>query len=375
MLLVYQLYLANQAEYSKRGDRGLIPCYYFSVMPNPLGGRALRVLPRTRTSKAVPQRDLTEPSSPWARLRAANDLAPLVVLRRLSLAGAITGFLSAAVLAVTPTSIGGIHHTETNPTAADLTALMAVAPNRTDPYVQVTYAQFPDAPESTGGKGLTGEGDQPVRLEAYVVASGDTLSMLAEARGIDVASIAAANPGIDLNLLAIGQTLQMPNSVIQNAPKVATATKAKTTTTTAAKTATGGSTVRSVATTKTVKCELDYGRPIAGGSVSQTYSKKHGGVDISTPVGTAAAAIFDGEVVTADASGWNGGYGKMIVIRSTACPGVTTLYAHLSKIYVEVGQSVSRGDIVAATGNTGRSTGPHIHWELEEDGVNLNPNR
>jgi murein DD-endopeptidase MepM/ murein hydrolase activator NlpD len=72
-------------------------------------------------------------------------------------------------------------------------------------------------------------------------------------------------------------------------------------------------------------------------------------------------------------AGWNGGYGRMVEVDHGG--GYTTRYAHMSKILVEVGQEVKVGDQLGLSGSSGRSTGPHLHYEVRKDGQPLNPLR
>jgi murein DD-endopeptidase MepM/ murein hydrolase activator NlpD len=104
-----------------------------------------------------------------------------------------------------------------------------------------------------------------------------------------------------------------------------------------------------------------YMRPIAGGRKSQGI---HGynGVDIAAPVGTPIVASASGRVIIARPSGYNGGYGLYVVI--SHANGTQTLYGHMSRVNVTVGQNVTQGQVIGAVGNTGRSTGPHIHFEV-----------
>ena len=97
-------------------------------------------------------------------------------------------------------------------------------------------------------------------------------------------------------------------------------------------------------------------------------AKFHAGMDFSANVGTPVYATGDGKVVKA---GWESGYGNLIKIDHGF--GYVTWYAHLSKIKVRVGQKVVRGEIIGDVGNTGKSTGPHLHYEVHVKGKVVNP--
>ncbi len=105
-------------------------------------------------------------------------------------------------------------------------------------------------------------------------------------------------------------------------------------------------------------------------SVDPVYgtSKFHEGMDFSAPPGTPVYATADGTVASAS---WQGAYGNLIEIRHGY--NYTTRYAHLSKINVQPGQTVHRGDLIGAVGNTGKSTGPHLHYEVRFKGIPQNP--
>jgi murein DD-endopeptidase MepM/ murein hydrolase activator NlpD len=94
----------------------------------------------------------------------------------------------------------------------------------------------------------------------------------------------------------------------------------------------------------------------------------HPGQDIRAERGTAVAAAATGTVLSA---GWQNGYGQMVEVSHGG--GLTTRYAHLSKIEVVLGQQVARGDLVGRVGSTGRSTGPHLHYEVRVGGEAVNP--
>jgi murein DD-endopeptidase MepM/ murein hydrolase activator NlpD len=98
--------------------------------------------------------------------------------------------------------------------------------------------------------------------------------------------------------------------------------------------------------------------------------KMHEGLDIASPIGQAVFAPSDGTVVFA---GVEGSYGKVLVIDHGY--GVKTRFGHLSEILVHLGDRVGRGDKVAMVGNTGRSTGPHLHYEVRVNGIPENPRK
>ena len=115
-----------------------------------------------------------------------------------------------------------------------------------------------------------------------------------------------------------------------------------------------------------------YIKPITGGTLTSTFKwrwgRMHKGIDWAVPKGTAVRASCGGTVVSA---GWSGGYGNCITIRHP--DGKPTRYGHLSKILVSAGQKVDQNQKIALSGNTGRSTGPHVHFEIIVNGSQVNP--
>lgn len=121
-----------------------------------------------------------------------------------------------------------------------------------------------------------------------------------------------------------------------------------------------------------------YIKPISGGRLSSGFggrkapkrgaSTNHRGVDWATPTGTAVMASCGGVVTRA---GWGSGYGYVVYIQHP--DGRETRYGHLSKILVSSGQHVSQGQKIALSGNTGNSTGPHLHFEIRINGSAVNP--
>ena len=115
----------------------------------------------------------------------------------------------------------------------------------------------------------------------------------------------------------------------------------------------------------------------ASGDISSNYGLRwggtdfHPGIDIANDVGTPIVATADGIVTTA---GWNsGGYGNMVDIDHGN--GIMTRYGHTSQVVVSAGQQVRRGQVIAYMGNTGFSTGPHLHYEVRINGQAVNPAR
>ncbi len=115
-----------------------------------------------------------------------------------------------------------------------------------------------------------------------------------------------------------------------------------------------------------------YIKPLAGGVLTSGFGYRwgtnHNGVDWGVPTGTAVKASSGGTVIRA---GWFSGYGICVDIQHPN--GTMTRYAHLSKALVSVGQKVTQGEQIARSGNTGDSTGPHLHFEIRVGGTPVNP--
>ena len=115
-----------------------------------------------------------------------------------------------------------------------------------------------------------------------------------------------------------------------------------------------------------------YIKPLAGGRFTSGFGRRwgrmHKGVDWACPIGTTVYASCAGTVIQAS---YNGGYGNNVVI--SHADGRLTRYAHNSKLLVKVGQKVEQGEPIALSGSTGRSTGPHVHFEIYIGGAAVNP--
>jgi len=118
--------------------------------------------------------------------------------------------------------------------------------------------------------------------------------------------------------------------------------------------------------------------PVNGARISSNYGmrihpvlgrrKMHRGIDLAAPTGTPVYATADGIVGRAD---WFSSYGLYISIDHGA--DLETRYAHLSRLAVAAGERVEKGELIGYVGSTGRSTGPHLHYEVRVDGVAVNP--
>lgn len=104
------------------------------------------------------------------------------------------------------------------------------------------------------------------------------------------------------------------------------------------------------------------------GSREAIRDHTHQGLDIATKTGTPIKAAADGTVTFSDEQG---GYGNLIIINHGN--GIQTYYGHCSKLYAKEGQKVNAGDVIAAVGSTGNSTGPHLHFEIRQNGKYVNP--
>lgn len=160
-------------------------------------------------------------------------------------------------------------------------------------------------------------------------------------------------------------------------PEPVTVTTATANTTkTATKVATTGGIVNTATTISSGNPTLGVNliKPISGtitsrfGAISSVRSSAHTGLDLSAPIGTKISAAASGIVSFA---GYKGSYGNMLVINHSN--GVQTYYCHCSALYASVGDSIQQGDIVAAVGSTGNSTGAHLHFEVRINGVAYNP--
>ena len=183
----------------------------------------------------------------------------------------------------------------------------------------------------------------PIVGVRHVVKSGDTISTIAKKYDGDADEIIAYNQLASVDAIAVGDIVVVPGGNMHQAtPKRSRGTVAPTKVTGV------------VATT-------NFTHPVPG-SIRTQGIHGYNAVDLAAPVGTPIRAAASGEVIVSKQGGWNGGYGNYLVIRHGN--GSQTLYAHNSRNIVGVGAFVGAGETVAYVGNTGRSTGAHLHFEV-----------
>lgn len=187
---------------------------------------------------------------------------------------------------------------------------------------------------------------------SHTVQDGETLGRIALRYGVTVSALATANEITNSARIYPGQELSIPSTSAGSA---------------STRYASYGPGLCSVQTGRSGSGY--FIRPMRGYIISQYFHPWHPGIDLAIPAGSKVYATDGGTVVYA---GWNpAGYGNLIILDHGS--GWRTYYGHLSQIHVECGEWVPRGSIVAASGNTGNSTGPHLHFEMLRYGVPVNP--
>lgn len=204
----------------------------------------------------------------------------------------------------------------------------------------------------------------PVTGVKHIIKSGDTIGKIADKYEAETEDILIFNDLLKGDILKKGDIIFVPNGIIK--PVVISTP-----------TATSEKTISS----NTKATAGYYMRPVSGIITSSYGSRKggfHYGVDIGNKRGTPVVAAASGMVVKTIAScvegkkSCGGRYGNYIIIQHLN--GTRTFYAHLSKVSVGIGQIVSQGETIGALGSTGRSTGPHLHFEIENaNGSKMRP--
>lgn len=185
----------------------------------------------------------------------------------------------------------------------------------------------------------------PISGLKHTVKSGGTIADIAKIYHADVREIALFNGISEDKYLEAGEVVIVPYAE-KETPKTTSSSKLAKSSGSSSSSSSGNSWLI---------------RPIDSGYKSQGI---HGynAVDLASKTGVPVHAAASGKVIISKTSGWNGGYGLYVVIEHSN--GVQTLYGHLSSVNVNSGQWVNQGETIGALGNTGRSTGPHLHFEV-----------
>jgi len=256
-------------------------------------------------------------------------------------------------------------------------------------------------------------------VKTYVVQKGDTVSEIAQKLGVSVKDIQKANPDLNIDRISIGQELKLTvpryainiqQSVVKSYEDVIpydteyeeTSALYRGQTKVKVKGVEGKKQVKAqfisvngipeetriieeteitpartevvLKGTKERPRTMAYGEFIwpSRGTITSRFGSRwgeqHSGIDIAVPKGTPNKAADGGVVIFA---GWKGNYGKLVIIDHEN--GYTTYYGHNDTIKVKKGQRVARGDVIGTAGETGRATGPHLHFEVRKNGVPVNP--
>ena len=193
----------------------------------------------------------------------------------------------------------------------------------------------------------------PVSGVIHKVKTGDTVASIAKKYGATTEKILAFNNIEEGQSLAINEELIVPNGQIKSSVTAKSSTQT------------------TVAKRFSYLPDLgDYFMIPTQGRLSQGIHGRNG-ADRANSCGTPIYAAADGNITTADAVGYNGGFGQFIKIAHPN--GTETLYAHASKLLVALGQTVAKGQLIALMGTTGRSTGCHLHFEVHVNGKPINP--
>lgn len=185
----------------------------------------------------------------------------------------------------------------------------------------------------------------PISGVKYTVKKGDSLQSIANSFKSDKSEILSYNNLTNEAGLKAGEEIIIPNG------EITTTVRTNSTKTGSVKSGSGSTGTGSGY----------FIRPLNGGKRTQGIHG-HNGVDIGSSLGTTIRAAAGGKVIIAKGSGWNGGYGNYVVI--SHANGMQTLYAHLNSVSVSAGQTVSQGNTIGTMGNTGQSTGVHLHFEV-----------
>ncbi|MDI9355307.1 MAG: LysM peptidoglycan-binding domain-containing M23 family metallopeptidase [Cyanobium sp. MAG06] len=192
----------------------------------------------------------------------------------------------------------------------------------------------------------------PISGVQHTVKKGETIQSIAKKYNADIYEILEFNYINDDKDIKVGEDIIIPNAEIKSDTQ-------KNKTNVVVKSYIDG---RTPLKTKYYNNILNYFlRPVNSGIKTQGLHGRNA-IDIGVPVGTPIVASADGTILLARNFGYNGGYGVYVIISHPN--GTQTLYGHMSSLIVSTGQYVKQGQIIGYSGNSGRSTGPHLHFEI-----------
>lgn len=194
----------------------------------------------------------------------------------------------------------------------------------------------------------------PITGVLHTVTGGDTLSGIAAKYDASVKDIVEYH-GLEGDALSLGQKLIVPDGAMSAASVPRIAPRGE------------------IAVTETAPAGIDgavsgFIWPTTTHHLSQSFKWGHTGIDIDN---RSRPSIYAAENGTVEFAGWLGGYGNLIILGHGN--GLSTYYAHIDKFYTSKGASVAKGDAIAQMGSTGRSSGPHLHFEVRKSGRPVNP--
>ncbi len=209
----------------------------------------------------------------------------------------------------------------------------------------------------------------PVDGVKHIVKKGDTIKNIAKTYGVDTRDIYEFNGLDEKSILSIGDEIIIPGAEIKEQPKTTISAKKPNSNTKPSGLTNLNRNIQGGVIPNNFR-SADNSTPVPGyfikpvnGPRCRLTQGKHNryAIDIGCPTGTPIYASAPGRVIFAKV-GWNGAFGNLVIIAHPN--GTQTFYAHQSKLAVSIGDQVSQGDIIGYVGNTGRSTGPHIHFEV-----------
>ena len=229
-------------------------------------------------------------------------------------------------------------------------------------------------------------------ISVYTVKEGDTLGEIAKEYGVSTDTICGSNKLPSYDIISIGQVLRIPNKdgILykirkgDSVAKIASYYRVRAEKIFAENNLTGRTPLNEgveifIPDAKPQNITSSFMWPVASRRITSGFGWRvhpirggrhfHSGIDIGVSFGSVRAAKY-GKVTF---SGWMGGYGYAVILAHP--DGYKTLYGHLSRLYVKVGQYVKQGQGIALSGNSGLSSGPHLHFEIIKSGNTINPRK